>query len=372
MRPWAIVVICSMLLGGCAGQQPLLWDAERIADWQAPTVRLNDPEGKQRATISRYRAQQIVEATRRIEPVAGITVKVAIAEGAEPNAFAWQAGGVNYIGFTVGMIDLLQDDGDAYAAIVGHEIAHLVLSHGAIRRQREGARTVASEMIGLVLSTAGVPMGGTIAGLGTTAVSNVFSRDEEREADKHGIEYARKAGFDPNGAVSAWEKMAARSGGFSIPFLSTHPMAQERLETMRTFAASSPSSVTVSDPPGLSPELPKVAFARLRPIGTVTPSASVPIPAGDLYLDMNSITVVSGPSTRRALWIVNESMGGGSSTKAHTLVNCGSGSLAVLRTTRMSLLNGEGREIEMQEHSPGAREPESSILEEAVRATCSH
>lgn len=92
------------------------------------------------------------------------------------------------------------------------------------------------EVLGVVLGAAGVPLGGTLANVATTAVATVYTRDEERDADKLGLEYARRAGYDPRGAVRAWERMMSASRPFSIPFLSTHPPSDERLETMKTLA----------------------------------------------------------------------------------------------------------------------------------------
>src|SRR5690606_37900230 len=63
-------------------------------------------------------------------------------------------------------------------------------------------------------------------------------RDEERDADREGFKYAVEAGYDPRGAVRLWEKMQARSSGFAIPFLNTHPVTKERVETMKTLVAT--------------------------------------------------------------------------------------------------------------------------------------
>jgi predicted Zn-dependent protease len=59
------------------------------------------------------------------------------------------------------------------------------------------------------------------------------SREAESEADRIGIELAAKAGYDPNAAVSLWDKMAKLGSGSSrLDFLSTHPAPQKRMETL--------------------------------------------------------------------------------------------------------------------------------------------
>ena len=63
------------------------------------------------------------------------------------------------------------------------------------------------------------------------------SREAEAEADRIGIELAAKAGYDPNAAVSLWDKMGKIGSGSSrIDFLSTHPAPQKRMETLTALA----------------------------------------------------------------------------------------------------------------------------------------
>ena len=246
MKAFGIGAIALLLLAGCATQPkstPLAWNAERIGRAPQAAVRLQGPQGQTVATVSTDRIRKILDAARRVEKAAGITAQVVIVDGEQPNAFANRGrDGVNRIGFTLGMLDLLQSDYDAFAAIIGHELAHLVLDHGAIRREREETRSAASEVLGIALAIVGVPLGATVADLATTTVSRTFSRDEERDADKHGIDYATQAGFDPNGALRAWEKMAQRPSGSLLPFLSTHPAPQERIETIRQVALAAEGS----------------------------------------------------------------------------------------------------------------------------------
>src|SRR5690606_18455647 len=113
--------------------------------------------------------------------------------------FAWMVKNTPTVAINLAMLELLGDDDDAYATILGHEIAHLTMNHGGQRQERESARQGIATFLGVVLGAAGVPMGGTIADVATTAVSNVYTRDEEREADRIGLDYMKRAGFDPKG-----------------------------------------------------------------------------------------------------------------------------------------------------------------------------
>ena len=222
-----------LLLVGCATQAPLIWKANDIAALSASQIRLyRQSDGETIGTIQRDRAQRLLDIKNRISAVTGHNADLLIASGKDPNAFATYDKGAAIIGINLGMIDLLQNDDDAYAAILAHEFAHLTLGHGAIRQQREQLKQGASAMLGFILGAAGIPGGGMVVDVAAQAISTVYSRDEERDADLYGVDYMRRAGFDPKGAVRAWERMSQRSG-ISIPFLSTHPTSTERLETMK-------------------------------------------------------------------------------------------------------------------------------------------
>ncbi|MCD6673796.1 MAG: M48 family metalloprotease [Burkholderiaceae bacterium] len=184
--------------------------------------------------------KSIHEIKERIEQAARIRARLLISHDKEPNAYAGRMNGWLSIGLTSGMIDLLGNDRDAYAAVLGHEFAHLHLNHSKAREERRVPMQAASLILGTALSIAGVPLGGTIADVGTTMIETSYSRDEERDADAKGLEYVIQAGFDPHGAVRLWERMQTQASGFSLPFLSTHPMSQERAQTMREIVAAFP------------------------------------------------------------------------------------------------------------------------------------
>ncbi len=224
-----------LLLAGCA-QAPLTWKANDLVALNASQIHLTrQSDGEIIGVIQRERIQRLIAIKDRIAAAAGRSAELIIASGKEPNAFATHLQGRPVIGVNLGMIDMFGSDDDAYAAILGHEFAHLTLGHGAIRQQREQLKTVASTALGFILGAAGIPGGGVAVDVAAQAISTVYSRDEERDADRDGLDYMKRAGFDPKGAVRAWERMSKVSG-FSIPFLSTHPTSTERLETMKRLA----------------------------------------------------------------------------------------------------------------------------------------
>ncbi len=136
------------------------------------------------------------------------------------------------------MLDNLNDD--QLAAVLGHEVAHAVLRHGAEQMSRAQAQNMAIVGLGILVSsqtedqqTAQMAVGlGALAAQGFVALPH--SRKMELEADHIGTIYMAKAGYDPRNAVSLWQKMAQlKEGGGSQPaFLSTHPSDDKRISRL--------------------------------------------------------------------------------------------------------------------------------------------
>jgi hypothetical protein len=251
-------------------------------------VRLLNQKQEFSGYVSRDTVNVYLEVKRRLERAAGIApVKLLLVSGDSPNAFAGYVQGQAVIGFNLPMIRVLGSDADAIAAIMGHEIAHLKLRHGDVRQQREQLRTGMSTILGLALGFAGIPLGGTIADLGTQVVATAYTRDEERDADKAGREYMEAAGFDVAGAPRAFERIAAIDKSISIPFLATHPLLSERITTAKTAADTAPAtrSASASSPGrftlwGVDFEMKESALV----VSSVAPSASTSLQSGDRLL----------------------------------------------------------------------------------------
>ncbi|MBI3937309.1 MAG: SEL1-like repeat protein [Betaproteobacteria bacterium] len=230
-----------------APAQTRSWMAAAIANQPAANVRLLGAKGDPVAIVRRELVQQLLAVLDRIQRPGGFAGELIITDGNHPNAFALSARGRSIIGITAPMLDLLGDDLDAYAALLGHEIAHHVRQHGAERRSREQALGAVSAIVGLILGAAGVQGGATIADFGRLIVSRSFSRDEEREADRLGVEWMAATGFDPEGALRLHERLLRAGAGGAIPFLQTHPSGEERVDNIRRHIASlAPSGKTTA------------------------------------------------------------------------------------------------------------------------------
>ena len=237
----AIVIIAAAAFAGgaLAAEEPGMWKATELATSPSESIRLlKGKDRKQVGTLSAARVRALVEIKRKVEAQAGVAAELVIVEGDTPNAFSTPATKLGpVVGINLGMIGMVGDDVDAYAAILGHEYAHLTLKHRESRQGREGLRQAGSVILGLVLGAVGVPLSGEISSFATRAVSTVYSRDEERDADTTGLKYSAAAGYDPHGGVRIWERMAAR-GSQAVPLLSSHPASAERVENMRALATT--------------------------------------------------------------------------------------------------------------------------------------
>jgi Zn-dependent protease with chaperone function len=145
------------------------------------------------------------------------------------NAFCMPGG---KIAFYTAIIDQLKLTDDEIAMIMGHEMAHALREHARSRiAKSEGTGQLLS--LGAQLLGLG-QMGDLAANLGTQLLTLRFSREDETDADLVGLELAARGGYNPQAAVSLWEKMDASGGGASGPsFLSTHPSGPERIQQLQ-------------------------------------------------------------------------------------------------------------------------------------------
>ncbi len=172
-----------------------------------------------------------------IEQAAELSTEFFIVDGDQPNAFAGQApDGMLIVGINFAMLDLLEHDVHAAAALLGHEIAHLKLDHGAESKRQRNKTGLASAVGGIVLGNLGVPLGGLVSSIAVNAFATQYSRDNEREADYLGAIWAVEAGYEPEGAVRLQKSVYARSKGSPTPFLSSHPSGPERIASLRALA----------------------------------------------------------------------------------------------------------------------------------------
>ncbi|UUZ74293.1 M48 family metallopeptidase [Polaromonas sp. P1(28)-13] len=145
------------------------------------------------------------------------------------NAFCMPGG---KIAFYTGILEQLQLTDDEAAMIMGHEMAHALPEHARARiAKSQGTGTLLS--LGAQLLGLG-QLGDVAASIGTQLLTLRFSRDDETDADLVGLELAARGGYNPQAAVSLWEKMGKANGGAGGPsFLSTHPSGPQRIQQLQ-------------------------------------------------------------------------------------------------------------------------------------------
>ncbi len=139
---------------------------------------------------------------------------------------AWCMAGGRMAVYT-GLFDQLKLTDAEFAQIMGHEIAHALANHTAERMSRAIATNVGVVAVGVASDHHGVALAGA-AMAAKVALELPNSRTAESEADRIGIELAARAGYDPEAAVTLWQKMGSLSDSRPPEFLSTHPAPANR------------------------------------------------------------------------------------------------------------------------------------------------
>ena len=159
--------------------------------------------------------------------------EVVVFEVAEPNAFALPGG---KIGVHTGMLKIAKDPAQL-AAVLGHEVGHVLSNHSNERASESLALSGLSHLSGLFVNKDSKYFGAAMAVFGIGAQYGVVlphSRRQETEADVVGLDLMSKAGFDPRQAVVLWQNMQAAGGGAPPEFMSTHPANETRIQTLQS------------------------------------------------------------------------------------------------------------------------------------------
>lgn len=148
----------------------------------------------------------------------------------ELNAFCMPGGKIMVYS---GLITQLELTDAELANVLGHEIAHALREH--VREQMSQA-LLAQGAIGAGAAIFGLgDASSNAAGLGYQALlATKFSRTDESEADRIGLELAARAGYDPRAGITLWQKMTSASQGGKPPeFLSSHPADASRVKEIQ-------------------------------------------------------------------------------------------------------------------------------------------
>jgi predicted Zn-dependent protease len=182
-------------------------------------------------------AQRLIAQTGTFRPDA-LNWKWAInvQESKEINAYCMAGGKIMVY---TGLLDQIKPTDDELAAVMGHEMAHALREHS--REQMSEAYAQQFGLLGLaavvgITSKDSNKAGAALAlGSSVTAVALTLphSRRDEHEADEIGLELAARAGYNPNAALTLWEKMGNAGGAKPPEILSTHPSDASRMDDIK-------------------------------------------------------------------------------------------------------------------------------------------
>ncbi len=157
--------------------------------------------------------------------------KVYVLDRNDINAFALPNGNIFVF---KGLLDFVKND-DELAAVLGHEMAHVILRHGAEKMSWAMLAQLGEYALLSKVPAANRDLAARLYGLGVNVAFLLpYSRKQEKEADIVGVLLMMRAGYDPEGAVKLWEEMVKKFKDREPPeWLSDHPASEHRLEYIR-------------------------------------------------------------------------------------------------------------------------------------------
>lgn len=237
----ALVLAGLAVLGSCAtspmGRTQLrLFPEEQLADMGEAAFK-NIDETTPRIEDPKLTGYVTCVSNAILDAVPGVSHRdweVAVFKSDEQNAFALPGG---KIGVYSGMTELAESP-DQLAAVIGHEVAHVIAEHGNERVSTSFATDTGLQLASVIATGSGSAQSQTLMGLlGLGAQVGVllpFSRTQEEEADLLGLDYMSAAGFNPEASVDLWHNMEAASKDDAPPeILSTHPATGTRIQALQ-------------------------------------------------------------------------------------------------------------------------------------------
>jgi len=242
-----------LLAAGAAVAGPALAQVD-VGDASAmrklvPAATLEDAAGQQyRQMLEQARAQRALAPgdhpqLQRLRAIAQRLIPHALQWNERARAWRWE---INLIGskqinafcmpggkiaFYTGILDQLKLSDDEVAMVMGHEMAHALREHARERLVKTQATNFGLRLGAQLLGLG--DLGNAAASLGGQLLTLKFSRSDETDADLVGLELAARAGFNPQAAVTLWQKMGQATGNGGIGFLSTHPTGPDRIEELQ-------------------------------------------------------------------------------------------------------------------------------------------
>ena len=235
IKYWLIVVSCGVLLSSCAtvpytGRSRVMLTSPAEENKMGEDAWVQIKKKEKESTNSQY-IKRVTRVGKRIAQATGLIGfdwEFKVFESDQANAFCLPGGKVAVY---TGLFKFTSNDAEL-ATVMGHEVAHAILRHGG---ERMGHGMIQQAGAGLI-SAAEVDSGwltayGVAANYGAMLP---YSRNHEYEADKVGMLFMAKAGYEPKASISFWQKFGSQSSQSSFgEFLSTHPIGKNRVAELK-------------------------------------------------------------------------------------------------------------------------------------------
>ena len=247
----SVYVLSLLMLAGCSsvpltGRKQLLLVSDQEVLSSSLTQYKDYIKSAQKSTNATQTAmvvrvgKNIATATERYLRSNGLSAEIKdfswefnLVKSDEINAFCMPGGKIVVY---EGLMKLVSSD-DELAVVLGHEVAHAVAKHSNERISQQMLAQYGAQLLGESLSQKSEmvqAIASTVYGVGAQyGVTLPFSRKHETEADYMGLILMTMAGYNPDKAVTFWQKMSASSSGKVPEFMSTHPSDARRISDIQ-------------------------------------------------------------------------------------------------------------------------------------------
>ena len=241
MTKLTLAMTTLLMLGSCAESptgrpQLMLFDNTQVSKMGIQTfeeMKTKTPISKDKKT-NQY-VQCVAQAVLKVTPqkYQANPWEIVVFESDQVNAFALPGG---KIGVYTGLL-LVAENQHQLAAVIGHEIAHVMAGHSNERLSSNQAISATLGVADVALSAMNTQYKAQLSsafGLGAqVGLVLPFSRVHETEADVIGLDLMAKAGFDPEQSVKLWQNMAKQGSGGTPQILSSHPVPENRIKKLQ-------------------------------------------------------------------------------------------------------------------------------------------
>jgi predicted Zn-dependent protease len=246
-----VVLIFSLLSGSCA-TNPVSGGPELMLLSESDEIKLGkQTDAEVRKEYGVYEDQKLnAYLNDMCQRLAGLShrpnlpYRLEVVDASVVNAFAVPGG---YLYLTRGILAYLNNEAEL-AGVMGHELGHITARHSAQQYSR-------AQLAQVGLAVGGLFLGDAVSGLAQVGVGMLFlsfSRDNERQADELGVEYASKAGYDGKELAAFFETLERMNPGSDrsgLPgWFSTHPSPEDRVVAVRKEAREWQQKLGMKDP----------------------------------------------------------------------------------------------------------------------------